>query len=84
LREFPVPPNLDAGEGVRMMFQTMREAELYPPFYHVEPNPAGGDETVKVVLFNQNRPSVWEQVEHHLQSNPTIGNSDVRALLGSA
>jgi len=33
LREFPEPPNVDAGEGVRMMFNLMREGNLYPPQY---------------------------------------------------
>ena len=33
LREFPVPPNIDAGEGVKMMFAEMASARLYPPQY---------------------------------------------------
>ena len=33
LREFPVPPNIDAGEGVKMMFAEMARAKLYPPQY---------------------------------------------------
>lgn len=33
LREFPVAPNIDAGEGVKMMFSEMAQAELYPPQY---------------------------------------------------
>lgn len=33
LREFPEPPSIDAGEGVRMMFSTMKAVGLYPPFY---------------------------------------------------
>jgi len=33
LREFPEPPNVDAGEGLRMMFNLMRERNLYPPQY---------------------------------------------------
>ena len=37
LREFPNPPNLDAGEGVHMMFGTMRETGLYPPIYLTQP-----------------------------------------------
>jgi ATP-dependent DNA helicase RecG len=31
LREFPDPPNIDAGEGVKMMFAEMEQAKLYPP-----------------------------------------------------
>ena len=38
LREFPDPPNLDAGEGVRMMYQTMDTAGLYPPIYVTRAN----------------------------------------------
>jgi ATP-dependent DNA helicase RecG len=83
LREFPSPPNLDAGEGVRMMFATMRQAELYPPQYSVEQGPEGREEKLKVVLLNQSRPSIWEQVEAHLQRHPSIGNAEVRALLGT-
>jgi ATP-dependent DNA helicase RecG len=37
LREFPEPPNLDAGEGVRMMFGTMLQTGLYPPLYITRP-----------------------------------------------
>ncbi|MBS0341070.1 MAG: hypothetical protein JSS56_11120, partial [Proteobacteria bacterium] len=33
LREFPIPPNVDAGEGVQMMFNLMRAGSLYPPQY---------------------------------------------------
>jgi len=33
LYDFPDPPNIDAGEGVRMMFSEMSAAGLYPPQY---------------------------------------------------
>ena len=33
LREFPNPPNVDAGEGVPMMFAQMAQANLYEPLY---------------------------------------------------
>ncbi|MBA3056824.1 MAG: putative DNA binding domain-containing protein [Gammaproteobacteria bacterium] len=33
LREFPNPPNVDAGEGVPMMFAQMEQAKLYEPLY---------------------------------------------------
>lgn len=83
LRDFPAPPNLDAGEGVRMMFATMRKAQLYPPLYRVDRTRDSDAERVRVVLFNQSRPSVWEQVEDHLANHTTIGNAEVRALLRS-
>jgi ATP-dependent DNA helicase RecG len=35
LREFAVPPNLDAGEGVPMMRRTMLQSDLYPPVFVV-------------------------------------------------
>ena len=81
LREFPNPPNLDAGEGVRMMFGTMRESHLYPPLYLTRPRIER--EAVIVDLRNQNRPSVWEQVTDYLEKHGTIGNAEVRQLLGT-
>jgi len=79
LREFPNPPNLDAGEGVRMMFGTMRESGLYPPIYLTRPRIER--EAVLAMLRNQNRPSVWEQVVAYIREHEDIGNSEVRKLL---
>ena len=79
LREFPVPPNLDAGEGVPMMRHTMAAADLYPPIFTAESSPAR--EAVVVVLSNAARPSIWAQVEAHLDRRGEIGNAEVRALL---
>lgn len=79
LREFPDPPNLDAGEGVPMMFGAMRQAGLYPPLYWTRPKIER--EAVRVYLWNQNRPSVWEQVNDYLQQHGTIGNAEVRQIL---
>lgn len=79
LREFPDPPNLDAGEGVRMMFGTMRESGLYPPIYFTRPNIER--EAVLVYLLNQNRPSVWEQVSEYIDREGSIGNAEVRQIL---
>jgi ATP-dependent DNA helicase RecG len=81
LREFPTPPNLDAGEGVRMMFGTMHSVGLYPPLYLTRPQHAR--ESVTVVLLNENRPSVWEQVSDALDKHGTIGNMGVRRILGT-
>ncbi|HEY8506177.1 MAG TPA: hypothetical protein VIL46_16440, partial [Gemmataceae bacterium] len=81
LREFPTPPNLDAGEGVRMMFGTMREAGLYPPLYQTRPRLAR--EAVLVYLFNENRPSIWEQVSDCIDKHGPIGNAEVRKLMGT-
>jgi ATP-dependent DNA helicase RecG len=81
LREFPNPPNLDAGEGVRMMFGTMKEANLYPPLYLTWPRLER--EAVVVLLRNQNRPSVWQQVIDYIAKHGTVGNAEVRRLLGT-
>ncbi len=79
LREFPNPPNLDAGEGVRMMFGTMRESGLYPPIYLTRPRL--DREAVLTMLRNQNRPSIWEQVVEYLERQGSIGNAEMRQLL---
>lgn len=79
LREYPQPPNLDAGEGIPMMRRTMSAADLYPPVFLT------GDrfprEAVLTRLSNEARPSVWEQVEAHLDTAGTVGNIEVRRLL---
>ena len=80
LREFPDPPNLDAHEGVKMMFGTMDEAGLYPPRFLTRPSIER--EAVVVRLGNQNQPSAWEQVNHFLGEHGSIGNADVRQILG--
>jgi ATP-dependent DNA helicase RecG len=79
LREFPNPPNLDAGEGVRMMFGTMRESGLYPPTYFTRPRLER--EAVLTILRNNNRPTAWEQVVEYLRQRGDIGNAEVRQLL---
>lgn len=79
LREFPQPPNLDAGEGVRMMFETMGQAELYPPIFLTRPEIA--KEAVIVLLLNELRPGVWDQVYQYLLKNKDIGNAEVRRIL---
>lgn len=81
LREFPTPPNLDAGEGVRMMIGTMRESGLYPPLYLTRPRIER--EAVVTILRNQNRPSVWEQVVDYVKAHGNIGNAELRQLLST-
>ncbi|MEQ9406489.1 MAG: ATP-binding protein [Fuerstiella sp.] len=81
LREFPNPPNLDAHEGVKMMFGTMQEAGLYPPLYITRPRIER--EALVVHLRNQNRPGIWEQVSDYLDKNGTIANAQVRQLMGT-
>jgi len=79
LREFPNPPNLDAGEGVRMMVHTMEQATLYPPIYISRPDL--DRDAVRVILLNEERPSVWTQVDSYLEKHGVIGNAEVRRLL---
>lgn len=81
LREFPLPPNLDAGEGVRMMFDTMERSNRYPPLYLTRPDIPR--ESVLCVCFNEARPDTWTQVEHYLSTHADIGNIEVRTLLRS-
>ncbi|HVC97800.1 MAG TPA: ATP-binding protein, partial [Pirellulales bacterium] len=78
-REFPDPPNLDAGEGVPMMLGTMQKTGLYPPLYRTRPDVEL--EAVIVTLFNEVRPSVWEQVSDLIDQHGSIGNAEVRQLL---
>jgi ATP-dependent DNA helicase RecG len=75
LREFPEPPNVDAGEGVRMMFAEMRAANLYPPFY--SENRDAAQPAVVVSLLNEERPPVWEQVSDWMERNGALANSDL-------
>jgi ATP-dependent DNA helicase RecG len=73
LREFPIPPNVDAGEGVRMMFSLMRAGNLYPPQYREWRDQA--QEAIVVTLLNEERPPVWEQVSDWMDRNGPINNS---------
>lgn len=79
LREFPSPPNLDGGEGVPMMFQTMEQGNLYPPVFMTQPEL--GREAVLVRLSNQAKPSAWDQVDDLLKRQASITNPDVRRIL---
>jgi ATP-dependent DNA helicase RecG len=75
LREFPDPPNIDAGEGVPMMFAEMAQAELYPPQYRQ--NADAAVESVTVTLFNAKRPSAWDEVSDWIDRQGAIANADV-------
>lgn len=81
LREFPEPPNLDAGEGVRMMFDTMERANLYPPLYQAWPEL--DREAVVVTLLDEARPSTWDEAAAWLEQHGSIGNVEVRTILGT-
>ncbi len=72
LREFPEPPNVDAGEGVRMMFAEMRAANLFPPLFIEHRDTA--QPAVVVTLLNEARPPVWEQVSDWIDRNGPLSN----------
>ena len=80
LREFPEPPNVDAGEGVRMMFNLMHKGNLYPPQYRELCNQT--QEAISVVLFNGERPPVWDQVSDWIDRNGPISNSILCRIAG--
>ncbi len=75
LREFPLAPNIDAGEGVRMMFAEMSSAKLYPPQYRQ--NAETAVESVTVTLLNLLRPTAWDEVSDWLDRRGSIANADV-------
>lgn len=73
LREFPAAPNIDAGEGVKMMFAEMAAAKLYPPQY--SQNTEVAVETVTVTLLNLERPSAWDEVSDWIDREGFIQNA---------
>lgn len=75
LREFPEPPNIDAGEGVRMMFNLMQSSNLFPPFYRESREQV--QEAVTVSLINEERPPIWQQVNDWIDRNGPIANADL-------
>jgi ATP-dependent DNA helicase RecG len=79
-REFPTPPNVDAGEGVPMMFAEMRAQGLYPPQYAV--NRDAAIPSVRVTLLNEQRPPVWEQVSDWVDRHGYVANRDLRQIAG--
>lgn len=80
LREFPVAPNIDAGEGVRMMFSEMALADLYPPQY--KQNTDTAVESVTVTLFNLKRPTAWDEVSDWIDRHGSIANAEVVRIAG--
>lgn len=80
LREFAVPPNIDDGEGVRMMFGEMAAAHMYPPLYRQTIETAV--EGVTLTLLNEDRPAVWMEVSDWMDRNGPIANADVCRIAG--
>ncbi|MCX5826223.1 MAG: hypothetical protein NTY86_22840 [Deltaproteobacteria bacterium] len=79
LTHYP-PPNIDAGEGVRMMFSSMQAVGLYPPLYLSSPYLE--QDAVMVTLLNEERPAVWEQVSDWIDRNGSISNRELRRIAG--
>jgi len=80
LREFPNPPNVDAGEGVPMMFAQMAQARLYEPIYREQLDAAVP--TLLVTLLNEERPPLWVQVSDWIDRNGPIANGKLREISG--
>jgi len=80
LREFPEPANVDAGEGVRMMYAEMRSANLYPPFFSERRE--SSLPSVVVSLLNEERPPIWEQVSDWMDRHGALANSDLCQIAG--
>lgn len=80
LREFDQAPNIDAGEGVRMMFAEMAAAKLYPPQY--AQNLDAAVESVTVTLLNLERPTVWDEVSAWIDAHGSIANAELCKLAG--
>jgi ATP-dependent DNA helicase RecG len=80
LREFPNPPNVDAGEGVPMMFAQMAQAKLYEPLYREQLETA--IPTLVVTLLNEERPPLWVQVSDWIDRNGPITNGRLREMSG--
>lgn len=80
LREFPNPPNVDAGEGVPMMFAQMAQASLYEPLYREQLEAAVP--TLLVTLLNEERPPLWVQVSDWIDRNGPIANGKLREISG--
>ena len=81
LREFSEPPNLDLNEGVRAMRKEMNNQNLYPPIFFTYPL---YEDSVKVILFNENQPSEWEKIRNYLERNKYINNKTAREITGEA
>ena len=79
LREFPEPPNLNLNEGVRSMRFEMEKQNLYIVrlFQYTL-----YEDSVLVVLFNEDRPTEWEKVKKYLEKNKYINNKIARDITG--
>lgn len=77
LREFPEPPNLDRNEGVQAMKSEMKKQNLFPPIFITYPHI---EDSVDVLLLNEERPNEWEKIHKYLQDNKYINNKKAREI----
>lgn len=80
LREFPDPPNVDAGEGVKMMLSEMRANSLFPPLY--AENNALAVPSITLMLLNENLPPLWDQVSDWVTREGAISNRKLTEIAG--
>ncbi|MBI4551628.1 MAG: putative DNA binding domain-containing protein [Candidatus Latescibacteria bacterium] len=78
LNRFPQAPNLDIGDGVKRLFDAMRQAGLADPVYEAPADRSA----VRLILYNHLRDSLWDQVAQWLDHYGTVTNHDVRQLTG--
>lgn len=79
MREFPEPPNLNLNEGVRSIRSEMEKQNLYPPIFFTYPL---YEDSVNVVLFNEDQPTEWEKIRKYLEKNKYIDNKVARDISG--
>ncbi len=79
LKKIPDPPNLDIGEGVNRMFLEMYRKHLFSPFYLPR---SYSPHSVKVILFNEERPTYWDMVSKYLDQNGRVSNKEFRNITG--
>ncbi len=58
-----------------MMFSEMKASNLYPPIYREMTEIASP--SLLVTLLNEERPAIWEEVSHWIDTHGQIANGDV-------
>lgn len=61
------------------MRSDMKRKNLFPPIFVTYPY---YDDLVRVVLFNEERPTEWEKVKEYLEINGYINNRTARDITG--
>jgi hypothetical protein len=79
LREFSEAPNLDRNEGVQAMRNEMSKSNLYPPIFMTYPYL---EDSVKVILWNEEQPNEWDKIRMYLEKNRYINNAKAREITG--